>query len=167
MWGVRLQTLMKLRKIRRELRKSDRQYYRTLRKSGKKQEECTGETWYLDWMIDNIWSEAQERKAISDELEYQAQKLYLPTPSLDNEEDWDTDHANPPTRFLTAKAMSELRSAIRKERAERDGGDLRGFADAEPHDEQGQQRDLGDREQRGDQRHAGRARERVCDGSDC
>ena|SRR2546427_4299966 len=119
LWGVRLQTLMKLRKIRRELRKSDRQYYRTLRKSGKKQEECTGETWYLDWMIDNIWSEAQERKAISDELEYQAQKLYLPTPSLDNEEDWDTDHANPPTRFLTAKAMSELRSAIRKERAER------------------------------------------------
>src|SRR6266487_94095 len=36
-----------------------------------------------------------------------------------------------------------------EEHAERDGGDLRGLADAEPEDEQRQERDLRDREQRG------------------
>ncbi len=110
---------MTLWRIRRELRKADAQYYRTLKKSGRKESDCTGEPWYADWMFANIGAEAEEMSAISDELMFQARSLYLPTPSLDNQEALDTFHANPPTRFLTAKGMTELRTAIRKEHAER------------------------------------------------
>lgn len=116
---MRLETRLKLWKLRRDLRKSDRQYYRTLRQSGKKEEDITGERWYADWMFANISADAEERKLISDELEHQAQQLYLPTPLWDDDESWDSDHGNPPTRYLTPKAMTELRASIRKERMER------------------------------------------------
>jgi len=70
--------------------------------------------------MEDIDIEAQEKKAISDELFYDAQRLYLPTPKHDDKEKWDSDGAlYTPTRYLTAEAMTELRTAIRKERAER------------------------------------------------
>jgi len=90
-----------------------------VRESGKSLAECTGESWYADGCIDSICIDAEEKKAISDELQYEAQKLYLPTPSLNDEQKWDSDHSlHSPTRFLTPEAMLELRSAIRKERTE-------------------------------------------------
>jgi hypothetical protein len=88
--------------------------------TGKSVAECTGEQWYGDSVIDEIDIDAQEKKAISDELCFQAQRLYLPTPRFDDEEKWESDGAlNSPTRYLTAEAMTDLRSAIRKELAER------------------------------------------------
>jgi hypothetical protein len=116
---MRLQTRVTLWKLRMRARKSDRIFNRLVRESGKPLAECSGEEWYADGCIDSISIEAEEKKAISDELQYEAQKLYLPTPALNDEQKWDSDHAiNTPTRFLTPEAMTELRSAIRKERAE-------------------------------------------------
>jgi hypothetical protein len=116
---MNINTTIHLWKVRRELAKADRQYYRTLRESGKKEDHCTGEPWYADWMIANISAEAEERKAISNGLVSQARQLYLPVPPLDTGENWDSGFDNPPTRYLTDKAMTELRSTIRKERMER------------------------------------------------
>jgi hypothetical protein len=116
---MNIKTTIHLWKIRRDLAKADRRYYRTLRESGKKEDDCTGEPWYAEWMFANISAEAEERKAISDGLVSQARQLYLPSPPLDNGENWDSDGGIPPTRYLSERAMTELRSAIRKERMER------------------------------------------------
>lgn len=111
---------MNLWKLRVRARKSERIFDRLVRESGKSIEDCSGEDWYADYGNEEISIDADERKAISDELQYEAQKLYLPTPALNDEQKWDSDHAlNSPTRFLTPEAMTELRSSIRKERAER------------------------------------------------
>jgi hypothetical protein len=117
---MRLGTRIALWKIRWETRKSDKVLNRLARQSGKKLGDCTCEQWYSDCMMDQICLEARERKAISDDLGDQAQRLYLPTPSLNDKTKWDSDYAvHEPTRFLTPEAMTELRSSIRKERAER------------------------------------------------
>jgi hypothetical protein len=111
---------MTLWKLRRRARKSGRVFDRLVRESGKSVEDCSGEEWYADYCIEAICIDADERKAISDELLYDAQKLYLPTPALHDEHKWDSDHAiTSPTKFLTPEAMTELRSAIRKEQTER------------------------------------------------
>jgi hypothetical protein len=116
---MRLRTRIHLWKIRRDLRKAGAQYHRILQKSGKKEDDCTGEDWYLDWMVANVSADSDEMATVSNELVDQARRLYLPTPAYDDKEAWDQDYGNPPTRFLTAKAMTELRASVRKERAER------------------------------------------------
>jgi hypothetical protein len=117
---MRLQTRITLWKLRARARKSERIFNGLVRASGKPVEDCSGEDWYADYGCEEISIDALERKAISDELQYEAQKLYLPAPALNDEQKWDSDHAiMSPTRFLTPEAMTELRSAIRKERAER------------------------------------------------
>ena len=114
---MRLQTKITLWKLRLRQRRSNRIFNRLVRESGKSVAECTNEQWYADGVLEDVDIEAQEKKAISDELYYEAQKLYLPTPRHDDNEQWDSDCAlYSPTRYLTAEAMTELRTAIRKER---------------------------------------------------
>ena len=67
-------------------------------------------------------------------------------------------HAHQVARHRVHRAVG--RDHGREEDAERDGRDLRPLADAEPQDEERKQRDLGDREERRDHRHADRARHR-------
>lgn len=117
---MRLQTRITLWKLRLRERRSTRIFNRRVRESGKSVAECSGEEWYADAGYEELEIEAAEKKAISDDLMYQAQRLYLPTPSLNDQQKWDSDHAlYSPTRYLTAEAMTELRATIRKERAER------------------------------------------------
>jgi CRISPR/Cas system CSM-associated protein Csm4 (group 5 of RAMP superfamily) len=116
---MRLQTRIKLWKLRLRQRRSDRIFNLLVRESGKLAADCSDEQWYGDAIMDEIEIEAAEKKAISDELLYEAQRLYLPTPSHDDKQKWDSDHSlYSPTRYLTPEAMTELRGAIRKERAE-------------------------------------------------
>ena|SRR5712671_225895 len=117
---MRLQTRITLWKLRLRQRKSNRIFNQLVRESGKPVAECTNEQWYEDGVLNDVDIDGQEKKAISDELYHQAQRLYLPTPRFDDGAKWDSDGAlYSPTRFLTPEAMTELRSAIRKERAER------------------------------------------------
>jgi len=107
-------------KLNRRERRSSRIFDKLVRESGKSADECSGEDWYADYGNESVEIDAAKRKAISDELFYEAQKLYLPTPAYNDETKWDSDRAlNSPTRYLTPEAMTELRAAIRKERAER------------------------------------------------
>jgi hypothetical protein len=117
---MHFQTRITLWKLRQRQQRADRIFNRFVRESGKPAADCSDQHWYADAMMEWIAIEAAEKKAISDELLTEAQRLYLPTPSHNDEQKWDSDlHAlHSPTRYLTPEAMTELRGAIRKERAE-------------------------------------------------
>jgi hypothetical protein len=118
---MRIQTRITLWKIRWQQFLSDRRFKKLVKKSGKTADACCGEEWYADSACEDLSLDSDERQAISNELLYQARKCYLPTPSLAEKEKWDEGaFAVPYMRdILTAEAMMELRSAIRKEQAER------------------------------------------------
>jgi hypothetical protein len=117
---MRLRTRVALWKIRSRQRKSDRTFNRLVKESGKSVEACSSESWYADLGNEDIGSEIDERLLMSDELRSEASRLYLPIPSLSDGTKWDSDHtAWSPRPFMTHEAITELRSAIRKERAER------------------------------------------------
>jgi hypothetical protein len=116
---MRIQTTIILWKLRARQRRSDRIFNKLVRQSGKPASECSDESWYADAGCESMEIEYQEKKAISDELYYQAQRLYLPTPEYDDNDKLASDYSVLQRRYLTAEAMTELRTAIRKERAER------------------------------------------------
>jgi hypothetical protein len=115
---MRFRTRFKIWKIRRLQRRSNAEWDRRIKESGKPADKCTSEPWYAHYAFEDIGSDAEIRKLVSDELEWQATALFLPVPWGD-ETSWETDGASPRTRYMTAQAMTDLRTAIRKERMAR------------------------------------------------
>jgi len=116
---MRFRSRLKLWRIHSRQRKNDRVFSQLVKESGKSVEECSAESWYADLGNEEISLDAEERKTITDELIDEAHRLYLPVPLWNDQSKWDSDYAEPPTRYLTPQAMNELRAAIRKEQAER------------------------------------------------
>jgi hypothetical protein len=109
-------------KLRSRQGKANRIFDRLVKESGKSADDCSGEDWYADYMIECIEVEALAT-AVTDELLSQAQALYLPVPAYGDNEKWDSDHAiSSPTKLLKPEVMTELRAAIRKETSRTTGG---------------------------------------------
>jgi hypothetical protein len=112
-------TRKRLREINRHLTKVNRNFDDRIKKSGKTSDECSGESWYSDFMFEIIALEQEEKTLTSSSLEFEARSLWLPIPSREDDTRWEETHDNTNTRFLSPLGMTELRTAIRKERAER------------------------------------------------
>lgn len=90
-----------------------------IKKSGKTTDECSGESWYADFMIEIVSREDEEKRLTSNSLEFEARSLWLPIPPKDDAARWEEFTDNTNTHYLSPLGMTELRAAIRKERAER------------------------------------------------
>jgi hypothetical protein len=111
-------TRKRMRQINRELTKINREFDARIKKSGKTADECSGEPWYADFMFQIIERDAEEKTLTSNSLELEARSLWLPIPPRDDDTRWERLPDTAQTRYLSPLGMTELRAAIRKERAE-------------------------------------------------
>jgi hypothetical protein len=111
-------TRKRLREINQQLTKLNADFDDRVKKSGKSLGECSGESWYADFMNEIISLETDEKKLVSDSLEFEARSLWLPIPPQEDTTKWQETMDNTDRWFLSPLGMTELRTAIRKERAE-------------------------------------------------
>ncbi|HEY1802111.1 MAG TPA: hypothetical protein VGG46_14365 [Terriglobales bacterium] len=119
-WHTRL---LKNHKARARRRKLDKVGARLFKLAKETKDSTDLDNWYDEnhQEFDSIAAEIKHNDSAA--LMDEAEKLYLPTPEYRDEEKWiSRDQLNTPTehwRVLTPEAMTELRTAIRKEKRER------------------------------------------------
>ena len=109
----------KLFLLRREQKKLDAQARRVVAEGKKKKDERLAGEWFTEhgWEFDVI--RLQVGSLVTQRLLREAENLFLPTPERSDEQMWDKDSEYIGGGVLSPKGMTELRSAIRKERRER------------------------------------------------
>jgi hypothetical protein len=113
-------TRKRLREINRRITKLNNDWDDRIKKSGKSAAECSGESWYAEFGNETIDLQLEETKITSDSLEFEARSLWLPIPSREDATKWEESNFGQTERlFLSPIGMTELRTAIRKERGER------------------------------------------------
>lgn len=106
--------------VGRYMRRADRRHKREVReakKQGKSEDEIRSiqEDYFAECAIDQDELNAIEsRHLVRKAIEY-----HIPLPASGNKEAWQRSPLDASSRYLTPKAMAELRSAVRKEQNER------------------------------------------------
>ena len=111
-------TRKRLREINRRLTKLNADFDDRIKKSGMSASECSEESWYGDLGNEIVQLELDEKQITSDSLEFEARSLWLPIPPQEDTTRWQETMDNTDRWFLSPLGMTELRTAIRKERAE-------------------------------------------------
>jgi hypothetical protein len=111
--------MFRLARLQRKLERSDQEHYRKERELIAKN---TPEEELQQWAVDQFMRRAalttDIQRAKTSQLLKTADRLGLPIPPYDDHESWDTTSSKF-NGFLTAKAQTQLRQAIRQEKKER------------------------------------------------
>jgi hypothetical protein len=116
-----LRTRWKNHRLRRRRQALEKEYNKTAKEAKRKKDQHIVDEWYSvnHWEIDSIDAEIKHND--TRDLLDKAESLYLPTPARGEESKWiSKEDLNSFENFsvLTPDAMTELRSAIRKEHRE-------------------------------------------------
>lgn len=117
-----LRTRWKNHKLRSRRRELEKEFDAVVREAKRKKDQHSADEWYSinGWEFDSIDAEIKHND--TRDLLDEAEGLYLPVPEPGDESKWiPKDDLNSFENFavLTPDAMTELRSAIRKEQRER------------------------------------------------
>jgi hypothetical protein len=114
-----LRTTIEILKLNRRRSKLGKKAKEVGKESGEKKNSQMAEDWWEEHSWEFDWIEWSIRDIIGRDLIRQAERLHLPTPGHGENEKWDLDCFPGLGPVLTAEAMTELRTAIRKEKRER------------------------------------------------